>query len=80
MCGSSEALQAEFVTRAFQAWDRHADQIEYLDFVWIHDISQEALDRFETHYGVSEECFLEYLGTLGLQSFAGWTSRRGVVW
>lgn len=71
VCGSSEALQAEFVTRAFQAWDRHADQIEYLDFVWMHDISQEALDRFEAYYGVSEECFLEYLGTLGLKSFEG---------
>lgn len=71
LCGSSEALQAEFVGGTFAAWDRHADRVEYLEFVWMHDISQDALEVYEEYYGVSDECFLEYLGTLGLQSFAG---------
>jgi len=70
-CGSSEALQAEFVQRAFDAWDRHAESIELLEFVWMHDIDQAALDRYEGYYGLSDPCFLEYLATLGLQSADG---------
>ena len=66
-CGSSEALQAEFVRRAFGAWDRHAGHIELLDFVWMHDISDAALDVYEQYYGLSDACFLDYLGTLGLK-------------
>lgn len=70
-CGSSEAMQAEFVSRAFEAWDRHADQIELLEFVWMHDVDEAALDRYEAYYGLSDPCFLDYLATLGLQSADG---------
>lgn len=70
-CGSSEALQADFVTEAFQAWDRHADQVEMLEFVWMHDISSEQLSVYEQYYGVSDTCFLEYLATLGLKTADG---------
>ena len=66
-CGSSELLQAEFVREAFKAWDDHADQVEMLEFVWMHDISQEALNVYESYYGLSDVCFLDYLGTLGLK-------------
>ena len=66
-CGSSEASQAEFVRQAFAAWDRHATRIQLLEFVWMHDISQAQLDVYERYYGVSNRCFLEYLGTLGLK-------------
>lgn len=66
-CGSSEASQAEFVRQAFAAWDRHAARIQLLEFVWMHDISQAQLDIYESYYGVSNRCFLEYLGTLGLK-------------
>lgn len=66
-CGSSEASQAEFVRQAFAAWDRHATRIQLLEFVWMHDISQAQLDVYENYYGVSNRCFLEYLGTLGLK-------------
>ena len=70
-CGSSEALQADFVTEAFKAWDRHADQVELLEFVWMHDISSAQLSVYEQYYGVSDPCFLEYLATLGLKSPEG---------
>jgi len=73
MCGASEALQAEFVRAAFAAWDRHADHIELLDFVWMHDISQGALDTYEHYYGLSDPCFLDYLATLGLKGPNGET-------
>jgi hypothetical protein len=70
-CGSSETAQAEFVSAAFEAWDRHASVVEALEFTWMHDISQSALDTYEQYYGLSDVCFLEYLGTLGLKSFSG---------
>ncbi|MGI9626912.1 MAG: hypothetical protein ACR2QM_08765 [Longimicrobiales bacterium] len=70
-CGSSEALQAAFVREAFAAWDRHATQVEMLEFVWMHDISQDALNTYESYYGLSDACFLDYLATLGLKDAQG---------
>lgn len=67
MCGSSRAAQADFIGRAFEAWDRHSGQVELLEFVWMHDVDQAALDRYEQYYGLSDPCFLDYLATLGLQ-------------
>ncbi len=71
MCGSSLEHQAAFVRAAFRAWDRHADQIELLEFTWMHDISSGAIDTYEAYYGVSDPCFLAYLGTLGLKKHDG---------
>lgn len=70
-CGSSEALQADFVREAFEAWDEHADQIGLLEWVWMHDISGEILDFYETYYGLSNSCFLDFLATLGLKHSDG---------
>ncbi len=70
-CGSSTSAQADFVSEAFAAWDRHAEQVELLEFVWMHDIDAAALARYESYYGLSERCFLDYLATLGLQSADG---------
>ncbi len=70
-CGSSHSQQAAFITEAFAAWDRHAEQVELLEFVWMHDISESALDTYESYYGLSDPCFLEYLATLGLKSHDG---------
>ncbi len=70
-CGSSESRQAEFVRNAFTAWDKHVDAIEAVEFTWMHDISQSALDTYEQYYGLSNPCFLEYLGRLGLKSANG---------
>jgi len=70
-CGSSEAIQSDFITEVFAAWDTHADRVELLEFVWMHDISPAALDRYESYYGISDGCFLDYLATLGLKSPTG---------
>jgi hypothetical protein len=67
MCGSSPALQAEFVRQAFAAWDRHAVQIGFLNFVWLNDIGDAELKEYVTYYGVDASCFAEFLGTLGLR-------------
>lgn len=74
-CGSSEELQAEFIAEAFRAWDRHASQVDMLEFVWMHDISSEQVAVFENYYGVSDPCFLEYLATLGMKTASGLNKR-----
>ncbi len=66
-CGSSDLLQAQFIREAFSAWDKHSDQIEMLEFVWMHDISAASVGVYESYYGLSDTCFLQYLGTLGLK-------------
>ena len=70
-CGSSPALQADFVSEAFAVWDRHAEQVELLEFVWMHDIDAVTLAGYESYYGSSDPCFLDYLATLGLQAADG---------
>ncbi len=77
-CGSSEAAQASFVTNAFAAWDEHDTAITRMLWNWQTDITQAALDNYETIFGISDVCFLEYLGTLGLRNQdasikPGWT-------
>ncbi len=77
-CGSSEAAQASFVTNAFAAWDENDTAITRMLWNWQTDITQAALDDFEQAFGLSDPCFLEYLGTLGLRNRdasikQGWT-------
>jgi hypothetical protein len=68
---SSEALQAQFIQEAFQAWDAHSEQILMLDFTWLHDISPETVKEYEKYYGFSNRPFAEFLGTLGLRTHDG---------
>ena len=70
-CGSSDAKQAQFIRRSFKAWDAHAEAIRLMEFTWMHDISQTAVDTYELYYGISNPAFLSYLGTLGLRTYTG---------
>jgi len=74
-CGSSEEKQRQFVANVFAAWDKHASQITHIDFTWLTDQSQATVDQWVIDYGMSgspnEACFRDYLGTLGLRTYAG---------
>jgi hypothetical protein len=70
-CDSSEEKQAEFVREVFAAWDAHKDQIGLVIFTWLTDVSPGSLREMEVYYGISNPAFIEYLGTLGLRSYAG---------
>jgi hypothetical protein len=67
-CGSSPERQVEFVRQVFAAWDKHADQIRLINFVWVNDIGKDVRDDYVEFYGVNAPCFAEYLATLGLRS------------
>ena len=68
-CGSSEALQAQFVQELFTAWDQHPGQIRLVTFVWLHDLPSSAVATFGKYYGVGSPAFRDYLGTLGLCTY-----------
>ncbi|HNY28206.1 MAG TPA: hypothetical protein PKH31_12580 [Candidatus Sumerlaeota bacterium] len=70
-CGSSELKQQQFVEELFAAWDRHAEQIECITFVWLNDTSASAVKGFTKYYGSSNPAFVDYLSTLGLRTFKG---------
>jgi len=70
--GSSQALQAQFVTAIFQAWDAHASQIPYMAFLRLNDVSHSAAINTAIAYGLpGNNSFIEYIETLGLRDYAG---------
>lgn len=69
--GSSEAKQREFIRETFRAWDKHADQIKYISFAWLHDLPQSALDFYTQYYGTSDKNLMEFLRTLGFRTYTG---------
>lgn len=71
MLNSSEAKQARFVRETFKAWDRHAVQVQLVDFTWLHDLPQSSLDADARYYGLSDPRFIEFLRTLGMRTYPG---------
>lgn len=70
-CGSSNRQQAEFIQESFQFWDRHADQVSLINYLWLSDLSDSLVDDFVQYYGVPIPCFREYLATLGVRDNSG---------
>jgi hypothetical protein len=71
LLGSSEEVQAQFVRNVFTFWDRNHARMPVVNFTWMHDISQEALDSYGDYYGLYDRRFLAFLGTLGLRTHDG---------
>jgi hypothetical protein len=68
---SSEAMQADFVSELFAAWDAHSDQIELVTLDWQTDLSSTAVDWFKNDYGIADPVFLDFLGSLGMRTWPG---------
>ena len=66
--GSTEAAQAEFVSVAFSAWDRHADRLSVVTFRELVDLEPTRAANLALRYGRSDPAFLGFLGSLGLRS------------
>jgi hypothetical protein len=71
ICNSSEALQAEFFSEVFAAWDKHYNNIKYLTVFKSTDWSTEDIEFFEEYLGIDDPIFLEYLRTLGVRTWDG---------
>jgi hypothetical protein len=68
---SSETKQSEFIREVFTAWDVYESQIKLIDFTWLHDLSQEAVRENEQFYGMTDDRFAAFLGSLGLRTYDG---------
>jgi len=70
---SSEALQADFITAVFEAWDTHRDRIKLIDLAWQYDVSQATVDQWVIDFVMTgqpgENAFRAYLGTLGFSNY-----------
>lgn len=76
---SSEEKQAEFIRQTFIAWDNYRDNITMMNFVWLHDISQDSVSGFAKYYGVNDKKFASYLGSLGLRTYDNKDKKAFVV-
>lgn len=70
-CGSSEEKQKQFVEHLFRAWDRHADQVKLVMFVWLNDVPGDSVKWAEKYYKSDNPAFLDYIATLGLRTYPG---------
>ena len=69
---SSEALQADFISAVFKAWDKHMDRINLIDFTWQYDVDEATVDQWVMDFGLSGNAeFKYYLWTLGLNNEDG---------
>jgi hypothetical protein len=70
--GSSEAMEAQFVTQAFESWRNAGSRISYFNYFLEHDFSQTDCDSFGEFYGISNDvAFESYLCSLGLRRVDG---------
>lgn len=69
--GSSEAMQAEFVRYAFEAWEAEGEAIPFFNYFVLHDFTEQMCSEFETYYGFPNERFHAMLCSLGLRQADG---------
>ena len=69
--GSSEELQAEFVSNVFRVWEKHAEEIPLVNIVWLYDMSANEVATLAKYYSVETPAFVGFLGTLGLKTHSG---------
>lgn len=68
---SSTLKQKEFIQESFAAWDIHADEIELIDYTWLHDHSPESVNQILKIYSFFDPKFREFIATLGLRTYDG---------
>lgn len=72
VCNSSEALQAQFYSNVFSAWDIHYSNIKYISMFKLTDWSISDANKYAAIYGFpNDTIFKEYLRTLGVRNYPG---------
>jgi len=71
MLGSSEQAQNDFVKAVFRELDRHPGKVLLANYFLQVDFAKPVLDMLETYYGLTNERFRAFLGTLGLKKSDG---------
>ena len=63
---SSPERQSEFIDAMFDTWDKHAESMPLVNFVWLCDISAEEVDVMTKYYSVDIPAFASFVGSLGM--------------
>lgn len=79
--GSSEQLQAQFVTNVFSAWVDAGDKIQFLSFFLLHDDTPQACQQVANEFGIGDPNFVAFFCSLGLRNSdgtdkLGWTALK----
>ncbi|MBC8063798.1 MAG: hypothetical protein H7Y17_03145 [Chlorobia bacterium] len=69
--GSSEQIQADFVSEVFKQLSKHSSRIAFANYFLQYDFPPQLLDVFETYYGIKDEKFRAFLGSLGIRKTDG---------
>jgi hypothetical protein len=69
--GSSEQIQADFVSEVFKQLARHSKQVAFANYFLQYDFPPQLMDFFENYYGIKDARFRAFLGTLGLKKTDG---------
>ena len=64
---SSPENQKKIINEVFKTWDKYAEHIKVINFVWMHDILDADVLYYNEYYGTSDPNFSNYLATLGLK-------------
>ncbi|HSE39486.1 MAG TPA: hypothetical protein VLH08_01865 [Acidobacteriota bacterium] len=71
LLNSSPLKQKLFVEESFIGWDNHADQIQLIDYTWLHDHSPESVNEILKIYNFFIPKFRSFIATLGLRTYSG---------
>ena len=79
--GSSEQLQAQFVTNVFSEWMKAGDKIQFLNFFLLHDDTPQGCQQIANQIGVTDPNFVPFFCSLGLRNSdgtdkLGWTTLK----
>ncbi len=69
--GSSEALQAQFVTNVFSAWAQAGARIPFLNFFLLHDVPPAVCAEVARIFGLGNPNFAAFFCSLGLRNSDG---------
>ena len=78
--GSSESMQATFITKVFAQWQAAGARIPFANFVLLHDLTPDVCAAVASYYGLPADAGLKaYLCSLGLRhtdgsAKAGWAN------
>jgi len=69
---SSEAMQSAFIESVYAAWGNNAENIPFLNFFMLHDITAQQCATFASYYGLPNSAsFGAYLCSLGFRKTDG---------
>jgi hypothetical protein len=69
---SSEADQASFITNVFQVWQTHLQQMPFLNYFLLHDLTSTFCASLAQYYGdPNDAAFEAYVCSLGLRHTDG---------